>query len=235
VIRVLIVAAFTSVRAGLNALLAGAAPDCAVVGEVGGSRDLERVLPETRPDVVLFDTGAGGGGPTDGDELCRVLALLASPGGGEAAATGLVVLGENRADPATLAASTLPGWAYLLREADGPAIAAAVRAVAAGLAVLDRSLALPAATAAAPRPQIPGRAEPAADTPPDPPGEVLTPREMEVLQLMAHGLPNKRIAARLGISLHTAKFHVAQILAKLDAGSRTEAVTRGARRGYVTL
>jgi DNA-binding CsgD family transcriptional regulator len=58
---------------------------------------------------------------------------------------------------------------------------------------------------------------------------------MEVLQLMAHGLPNKRIAARLGISLHTAKFHVAQILAKLDAGSRTEAVTRGARRGYVTL
>ena len=63
----------------------------------------------------------------------------------------------------------------------------------------------------------------------------LSAREREVLQLMAQGLPNKIIAARLSISLHTVKFHVASILAKLGAGSRTEAVTLGARRGYVIL
>jgi DNA-binding NarL/FixJ family response regulator len=52
---------------------------------------------------------------------------------------------------------------------------------------------------------------------------------------MAQGLPNKNIAARLSISQHTVKFHVASILAKLGAASRTEAVTLGARRGYVLL
>lgn len=56
-----------------------------------------------------------------------------------------------------------------------------------------------------------------------------------MLQLMAQGLPNKIIASRLGISLHTVKFHVASVLAKLDATSRTEAVTLGVRRGYVLL
>ena len=68
-----------------------------------------------------------------------------------------------------------------------------------------------------------------------PAGETLTVRETEVLQLVAQGLPNKIIASRLGISLHTVKFHVAAILAKLNASSRTEAVTLGARRGYVVL
>jgi len=70
---------------------------------------------------------------------------------------------------------------------------------------------------------------------PAPADATLTAREGEVLRLMALGLPNKTIASRLGISLHTAKFHVAQILAKLGATSRTEAVTLGARRGLITL
>jgi DNA-binding NarL/FixJ family response regulator len=65
--------------------------------------------------------------------------------------------------------------------------------------------------------------------------EQLTEREHEVLQLVAQGLPNKTIASRLKISEHTVKFHVGSILAKLDAGSRTEAVTRAARRGWLTL
>ena len=67
------------------------------------------------------------------------------------------------------------------------------------------------------------------------PDETLTTREREVLALMARGLPNKQIAARLSISLHTVKFHVASVLAKLGASSRTEAVTLGARRGAVSL
>jgi|SRR6185437_10653836 len=63
----------------------------------------------------------------------------------------------------------------------------------------------------------------------------LTPREVEVLAAMADGASNKMIARRLGISFHTVKFHVASILAKLDADSRTEAVAQGARLGLVML
>jgi DNA-binding NarL/FixJ family response regulator len=65
--------------------------------------------------------------------------------------------------------------------------------------------------------------------------EALTPRESEVLQMLASGLANKEIAARLTISEHTVKFHVASILGKLGAGSRTEAVSLGIRRGLVLL
>jgi DNA-binding NarL/FixJ family response regulator len=67
------------------------------------------------------------------------------------------------------------------------------------------------------------------------PSEPLTPRELEVLQLLAEGLANKMIAARLHISEHTAKFHVASIMMKLGAASRTEAVTQAARRGLLLL
>jgi len=78
---------------------------------------------------------------------------------------------------------------------------------------------------------------------PAPPGESaaggetasITPRELEVLQLMADGLANKEIAARLGFSTHTAKFHVESLLRKLDAVNRAEAVREGIRRGFIGL
>jgi two-component system, NarL family, response regulator YdfI len=63
----------------------------------------------------------------------------------------------------------------------------------------------------------------------------LTPRELEILEMMAEGMSNRTIAARLGISSQTVKFHVASILAKLGAGSRTEAVTFGVRHGLIAL
>jgi DNA-binding CsgD family transcriptional regulator len=67
------------------------------------------------------------------------------------------------------------------------------------------------------------------------PASPLTPREVEVLGMLAEGLGNKQIAARLGISEHTVKFHVASIFTKLHASSRTEAVTIGARAGVILL
>src|SRR5688572_18580342 len=112
-IRVLIVAAYASVRAGLHALLADAA-DCEVLGAVSGSAELERLLPDSRPDVVLLDENDSDG--------ARVLELLS---GGE---VGLVVLGEERGGYVSLAGSALSGWAYLLKEADGAEIAGAIRA-----------------------------------------------------------------------------------------------------------
>ncbi len=63
----------------------------------------------------------------------------------------------------------------------------------------------------------------------------LTPRELEVLALLAEGASNKTIARRLGISVHTAKFHVGSLLDKLDAVGRTDAVAHAARRGVIHL
>ena len=65
--------------------------------------------------------------------------------------------------------------------------------------------------------------------------EALTPREVQVLELLAEGLPNKAIAARLGVSDQTVKFHVAAISGKLGAANRTDAVRRAMRRGLITL
>jgi DNA-binding NarL/FixJ family response regulator len=108
--------------------------------------------------------------------------------------------------------------AVLSRGAPADAVAAALAAAARGLSVLD-----PAVAAGWIRP------------PEDGPAEGLTARETEVLGLLAEGLSNKGIAARLGISEHTAKFHVNAILAKLGAESRAAAIVKAARLGLVAL
>lgn len=108
----------------------------------------------------------------------------------------------------------------LLRTASGERLASALRALRSGLVVLDDALA-PSL--------LRGRQLPASDA------ETLTPRELEVLGLLARGLANKEIAHRLGISEHTAKFHVNAILAKLGAQSRVQAVVRGVQLGLVSL
>ena len=69
----------------------------------------------------------------------------------------------------------------------------------------------------------------------EPPDVELTPRELDVLVLMSEGASNKGIARQLGISVHTAKFHVGSILDKLDATGRTDAVAHAARRGVIHL
>jgi DNA-binding NarL/FixJ family response regulator len=74
-----------------------------------------------------------------------------------------------------------------------------------------------------------------ADRQPNPLIDALTPRELEVINLIAEGLPNKNIAGKLGISEHTVKFHVNAILTKLGAQSRTEAVVRATRMGLIAL
>jgi DNA-binding NarL/FixJ family response regulator len=74
-----------------------------------------------------------------------------------------------------------------------------------------------------------------AEATPEPGYEALTPREIEVLELLAEGLPNKAIAERLRISDQTVKFHVASIAGKLGASNRTDAVRRAVRRGLIAL
>ena len=109
-------------------------------------------------------------------------------------------------------------YAILPRDAPIEQIVAALHAASAGL------IAIPLEASAL---LIPAAAESA--------GENLTPREMETLEMLAEGLSNKQIAARLHISEHTAKFHVNSILGKLGAGTRTEAVMRGLRSGLLKV
>ncbi len=134
-----------------------------------------------------------------------------------------VVLTDDPQTVERLVRAGLRGWACLSRDADADDLDLAVRAADAGLALMDLPTAAGALTPAGASSRGPATSEP------------LTPRELQVLQLVAQGLPNKGIARTLGITENTAKFHVASICAKLGASGRTEAVTLAARRGLVVL
>ena len=202
--RVVVVSPLPAVRAGLTALLGGA-DDVEVVGTAERvDRDDER---QARADVLVVDPAAelqiGAGDDTGGPAL-----LVLGP-----------VSGDERL-PALLGGR---GWGYLARSVDGAALIEAVRAVAAGLVVVDPTVGshlLARVSESVPLSEA---------------TEELTAREREVLQLVALGLPNKTIAGRLGISEHTVKFHVGAILGKLGAASRTEAVMVAARQGLLML
>ena len=122
--------------------------------------------------------------------------------------------------------SAAQAWAagargILARDVDGETLGSALDAVARGLAVIG--------------PEMASALRPAPVDPLLMPITELTPREAEVLGLVADGLPNKAIAQRLSISEHTVKFHVNAVMSKLGAQSRTEAVTRATRMGLISL
>ncbi|MDQ3856626.1 MAG: response regulator transcription factor [Chloroflexota bacterium] len=205
-LQALVVSPYPTVRAGLRAILV--AGEISVAWEAEGVMGLRQPWP-LQPDVALVDWTAGG----------AAVEALAQ----QAPELGIVVLGDDRPRYSPEWGSTARG--YLTRDAPPEDILAAVRTVAQGLAVLEPSLVRSIATSA-----------PAPHAEPRELGEEsLSPRELEVLQLLAAGLPNKTIAVQLNISEHTAKFHVSSVLAKLGAASRTEAVTLAARRGLLLL
>jgi two-component system, NarL family, response regulator YdfI len=141
--------------------------------------------------------------------------------------TAFVVLLDAAEPEDGIAALHAGAGAILPRSAERDEIVAALTAVGNGLAVLPREVLAMLLGGAALIDDVPDSNDETAAR--------LTPRELEVLAAMADGASNKAIARRLEISFHTAKFHVAAILAKLDADSRTEAVTRAAQLGLVML
>lgn len=185
-------------------------------------------LLEGEPEVAL----AGAGATDEAPALLRALSpevLCWDPAGEAGAAGGLVACAGAVPVLALLGAGDEPGAllragvrALLVRHTTPGALAAGLLATARGLSVLE-----------------PGLAASWLRAPPAPPGaggpDALTPREREVLALLAEGLGNKAIAARLDVSDHTAKFHVNAILAKLGAATRAEAIVLAARRGLVAL
>jgi DNA-binding NarL/FixJ family response regulator len=209
-IRVLVVAASPVVRMGLEALLARSAT-ITVLGAAGELAQLTDLVEASEPDVVLLVLDPGAPVPPP-------LALSPDAAGRMPA---LVLLGDEPVAGWGMRAVQQGARGALPRTAAPAEIQAAIEAVAAGLAVLPPE----ALRAAQPR-ALRSSAGPTAP---------LTPREIEILALLAEGLGNKVAAARLGISEHTVKTHVESLFAKLGVSSRTEAVMTGARLGLIML
>jgi DNA-binding NarL/FixJ family response regulator len=209
-IRVLIRASSPVVKAGLESLIR-AYPSLHVISDSFEEHSAaEGAVKEVEPGVVLAEL--------DGrDDEIASEAL-------DDAANGLSVVLLVRGPTTEWANALRQGVkAVLPSNVTGPQIAAAIEAAVAGLVVFHPSEI---------ESLVQAQRE---DESPELLPEALTPREIEVLQLLAEGLGNKEIASRLGISEHTVKFHVASIMGKLGAGSRTEAVTLGIRRGLVLI
>jgi DNA-binding NarL/FixJ family response regulator len=208
VIRVLIAAPSAVLRAGLESIVRSS-PALELAGSAPDLTRLQAAVEREQPDVVLADLEFPGEDPPP---------ELASP-------APVVLLVDHPPGPWTIDALRSGARAVLPRDVSVGEMLAAIEAVAAGLAVLspgDLQALLPATT----------RAERTGSTLA---AEALTPREREVFTMLAEGAGNKAIAWKLGISEHTVKFHVASIMSKLNATSRTEAVAVGIRKGLIPL
>jgi NarL family two-component system response regulator YdfI len=212
VIRVFLIAASPLARAALQNRLK--AQSVKIVGTAASVDTVGSDLSDSQADVLLVDASS--------ESHEAVIESLTESDLAEE--IPVVVLTEASAPAASARALQAGIRALLPSEVSTDQLAAALQAAAAGLVILHPTEIPAAFPAAAPASQ------PLADLP-----EPLTRREREVLQMLAAGLANKEIAARLHISDHTAKFHVAAILGKLGAITRTEAVALGIRRGLVLL
>ncbi len=205
-LRVLVIADDSLARGGLALLLANQ-PEIVIVGQVSTEPLQPDLLATYHPDLILWDLGWN---PSAVLKLVSEVADIAGP---------IVALLPD-STYATEAWAAGPRG-LLSRDSDASNLKAALIAVAQGLVAIDAELGAVLL--------------PSGDAPPTISLGELTPREREVLQLLAEGLPNKVLAARLNISEHTIKFHVNSIMGKLGAQSRTEAVTRATRAGLIFL
>jgi len=212
VTRVFLIAALPLARSALQNRLS--AQNVKIVGTTATMHTLGSGLSDSRADVLLVDA-------SDESPEAVIESLVESD---LAADIPIIVLAEASSLVLTTQALQAGIRALLPNEIPTDQLVAALQAAAAGLVVLH-----PTEVTAGLQANVPA-SQPLAELP-----EPLTRREREVLQMLAAGLANKEIAARLNISDHTAKFHVAAILGKLGAATRTEAVALGIRRGLVLL
>ena len=177
----------------------------AIAGQTAGGINLADEIDLYRPDALIWDWGWD----SQPDRLADVRD------------THLPVLALLNDAAQAGDAWTAGAHGLLLHDADAETLVAALQALDQGLLIIDPALSETLFPAALPIQ--------------DSPAEPLTPREMEVLQLLAEGLPNKTIASRLSVTDHTVKFHVNAIMGKLNVQSRTEAVVRATRLGLIIL
>jgi two-component system, NarL family, response regulator LiaR len=211
-IQILLVDDHPVVRDGLRAML-GLQPDFQIVGEANNGVEAVQQVVQLRPDVILLDL--------EMPELDGVAALerirAASP------AARVIILTAYDEDERIVSAVIAGAQGYILKGAPREDIFRAIRIVYAGGSLLQPLIASKL------RRHLSEQAAKPEDV------VELTPREIEVLQLIAQGKSNKQIAAELVIAERTCKFHVSSILSKLGASNRTEAVKIAAQRGLVNL
>jgi len=204
-IRVVVVDDHPATRAGLAALL-DAQPDLVVVGQAADGEEGLRTIAALQPDVALVDLRLPKLGGVE--TIARVSRMPV--------ATRTIVVTSFAQDELVLQALRAGAQGYLLKDASADELAAAVRTVGAGGTYLTP---LVAGKLASSLTQM----------------ERLTPREREVLHLIGQGLADKEIAAEIGTTAKTAQFHVANLLDKLGAQNRTDAVRIGYARGLIDV
>jgi DNA-binding NarL/FixJ family response regulator len=208
-VRVVIVEDHALVRAGLRTSLEAAGID--VVAEASdGISGLETVTRE-RPDVAVIDLGLPG---KDGIALTRE--LKSNP-----EAPGVVILTMQELDDEVLAALAAGADAYCVKSSDPRVVIDAIAAVAAGGAYFDPRIAHVVLGKLSGSPARPAQSP-------------LTPRETQILTLVAEGVGNAEIAERLHVGLGTVKGHIADILDKLSASDRAHAAVTAYRRGLIS-
>ncbi len=204
-IRLLIVDDHPVVRDGLRGIFSGD-PGCEVVGEAGEGAQAVALAERLRPDVILMDLHMPG---MDGVNAIRELVQRGSP-------ARILVLTTYDQDSYVLPAIEAGATGYLLKDAPRADLLRAVRAVAEGKTVLS--------------PSVAGRLVSQVRRPPR---EVLSPREMEILRLVADGTTNREIARSLFISEATVKTHLLHIYEKLGVADRAAAVSAAYQRGLL--
>ena len=199
-----------------------------VIADYPAGRAGLRALLEQSSNLEVVGESGPGDNPAVLDGISAAVVDVATYGRETAAeldqsfpGAAVVILAHGEPTAAALALPMAAGRAIVGPDVSADDLASAVVAAARGFLVLD--------------PAFAGAFRKSPPTATDEEYEALTPRELEVLEGMSLGLPNKGIALRLHISEHTVKFHVGTILAKLGAASRTEAVMTGARRGMLRL
>jgi DNA-binding NarL/FixJ family response regulator len=217
-IRVIVADDEALIRGGI-AMLLSVDKDIEVVAEVGDGRAAVDAVGQLRPDVAILDVRMP---IMDGVTATRLITNMGTNGTGEdLPPVAVLVLSTFNIDQAVFAALRAGASGFLLKDAAPVDLVAATRAVAGGDAWLDPAVAKTLITEFAARPD--------SALPPMEDLKLLTPREREVLILMAYGLNNSEIAGRLVVGEGTVKTHVSRILMKLGLRDRTQAVVMAYR------